>query len=76
MIFARDQLIHPEKGMHQLMFTVELSERDGQLILAKVHPPEVDSRPMQQFAQETLKEVTSFSENFLGLLHEKTASNL
>lgn len=73
-IFARDQLIHPEKGMHQLMFTLELSERDGQLVLTKAHPPEVDSRPIQQFAQDTLKGVTSFSESFLGLLHEKAVS--
>ena len=34
-IFARDQLIHPEKGMYQLMFTLELSERDGRGILKK-----------------------------------------
>ena len=74
-IFARDQLIHPEKGMYQLMFTLELSERDGQLILTKVHPPEIDSRPMQQFAQDTLKGVTTFSEKFLALLHEKAVSN-
>lgn len=74
-IFARDQLIHPEKGMHQLMFTLELSERDGQLILTRAHPPEVDSRPMQKFAQDTLKGVTSFSESFLRLLHEKAVSN-
>ena len=73
-IFARDQLIHPEKGMYQLMFTLELSERDGQLILTKAHPPEIDSRPMQQFAQDTLKGVTTFSEKFLALLHEKAVS--
>lgn len=74
-IFARDQLIHPEKGMHQLMFTLELSEKDGRLILMKAHPPEIDSRPMQQFAQDTLKELSSFSEGFLALLHEKAVSN-
>ena len=74
-IFARYQLIHPEKGMHQLMFTLELSEKDGRLLLIKAHPPEIDSRPMQQFAQDTLKGVTSFSENFLALLHEKAVSN-
>jgi hypothetical protein len=30
---------------------------------------------MQQFAQDTLKGVISFSESFLGLLHEKALSN-
>jgi hypothetical protein len=74
-IFARDQLIHPEKGMYQLMFTLELSERDGQLILTKAHPPEIGSRPMQQFAHDTLKGVTSFSESFLGLLHVESEYN-
>ena len=48
---------------------------DGQLILTKAHPPEIDSRPMQQFAQDTLKGVTTFSEKFLALLHEKAVSN-
>ena len=38
-------------------------------------PPEIDSTPVQQFAQDTLKGVTSFSESFLGLLHEKAVSN-
>jgi hypothetical protein len=74
-IFARDQLIHPEKEMHQLMFTLELSEKDGWLILMKVHPPEIDSRPIQQFAQDTLKELNSFSESFLALIHESAVSN-
>jgi len=74
-IFARDQLIHPEKGMHQLMFTLDLSEKDGQLILIKAHPPEISSRPIQQFAQDTLKGVTSFSEKFLALLHEQAVSS-
>lgn len=74
-IFARNQLIHPEKGIHQLMLTLELSEKDGRLMLMKAHPPEIDSRPIQQFAQDTLKELTSFSESFLALLHEKAVSN-
>jgi len=70
-IFARDQLIHPEKGMHQLMFTLELSEKDGQLILIKAHPPEIDSKPSQKFAQDTLKGVTIFSEKFLALVQPR-----
>jgi hypothetical protein len=74
-IFARDRLLHPEKGMHQLMFYLELSEKDGALVCIKVHPPEINSIPIHAYAQETLKQITAFSSRFLALLPETAVSN-
>lgn len=67
-ILARNLLVHPEKGMHQLMFNLELLEKDGALLCLKVHPPEINSKPIHEYAQETLKQITWFSSSFLGLL--------
>jgi hypothetical protein len=69
-IQARDLLIHPERGTHQLMFILELSEKSGALICLKAHPPEINSKPIHEYAQETLKQITGFSSNFLTLLGE------
>ncbi|MFC1509192.1 hypothetical protein ACFL60_05850 [Candidatus Omnitrophota bacterium] len=67
-IRARDQLVHPEKGMHQLMFNLEFSEKDGTLFCDKVHPPVINSKPIHVYAQGTLKQITEFSSHFLALL--------
>ena len=40
-IGARDQLVHPGKGMHQLMFSLEFSEEDGKLVCQKINAPSV-----------------------------------
>lgn len=70
-ILARDQLIHPVKGMHQLMFHLELAQQNGLLVLVKAHPPDIASKPVDQFAQATLAQVATFSTSFLALLNDK-----
>jgi len=74
-ILARDRLIHPEKGMHQLMFHLELAEDANSLVCVKVHPPAVDSKPIHQYAEDVLRQITTFSPAFLGLLREIGVSN-
>jgi len=74
-IKARDDLIHPTKGMHQVMFRLELAQKNGELILVKAHPPEIDSIPIDSFAQKTLAQLTVFVQEFLGTLHGKAVSN-
>jgi hypothetical protein len=64
-ILARDRLIHPEKGMHQLMFHLEFVEKANALICVKAHPPEIDSKPIHLYAQDILKQATVFSSSFL-----------
>lgn len=70
LILARDLLVHPEKGMHQLMFNLELSEKDGSLYCVKVNPPEINSKPIHVYAQGTLGQITAFSSSFLTLLSD------
>lgn len=67
-ILARDSLVHPQKGMHQLMFNLEFVEKDGALVCVKAHPPEINERPIHIFAQETLQRATILSSSFLGAL--------
>lgn len=66
-VFARDQLIHPKKGMHQLMFHLEFAEKDGKLACVKVTPPQIDSMLIDQYAQKILKHAKEFSSAFLEL---------
>ena len=72
-IFARDQLIHPEKGMHQLMFHLEFSEMDGKLTCQKINPPAIESEFIDKYAQRILGRAQAFTSSFLELA--KAVSN-
>ena len=69
-ISARDQLIHPEKGMHQLMFRLDFAEKANSLVCVKVHAPEIGSETIDQYAPQVLKHVHEFSSSFIGLLKD------
>jgi len=73
-IMARDHLIHPQKGMQQLMFQIELVEHANSLVCVTVRPPEIDSEPIHQYAQKTLKQAQDFSSSFLCLLPNVSGS--
>lgn len=66
-VFVRNHLIHPEKGMQQLMFHFEFAEKGDRLVCKKVTPPEIDSLPMDEYAQKVLKHAQEFSSAFLAL---------
>jgi hypothetical protein len=65
LVFARDQLIHPRRGIHQLMFHIEFAEQGGGLICTNVTPPQIDSLPMDEYAEKVLKHAHEFSSAFL-----------
>lgn len=67
-VFARDHLIHPKKGMHQLMFHLEFAEEGEGLVCKKISPPDIDSLSMDEYAQRVLRNVQGFSAAFLALL--------
>ncbi|TAK52593.1 MAG: hypothetical protein EPO27_00875 [Betaproteobacteria bacterium] len=73
-IAARDQLVHPAKGMHQLMFYLEFTEEHGALIFVRAHPPHIESTPIHKFAGDILDQTTVFCSNLLKLLNEKAVS--
>ena len=66
-VFARDQLIHPKKGMHQLMLHLEFAEKGDKLEFTKVTPPQIDSMLIDEYAQKVLKHAQGFSSAFLAL---------
>lgn len=67
-IYARDQLIHPGGGMHQLMFYFALAEKNGALVVQKISPPSMGSSPIDSFAPSVLKSAQRFSTEYLALL--------
>jgi hypothetical protein len=69
-VLARDRLIHPEKGLHQLMFHLELAQDGNSLTCVKIHPPLVGSMPIHLYAKDVLKQITLFSSALLRLGRE------
>ncbi len=69
-IRARDQLIHPEKGMHQLMFRLDLVARDNTIVCRKIHSPMIGAEAVDHYAQGTLTHAQAFSAELLKLLQE------
>jgi hypothetical protein len=67
-VSARDHLIHPKTGMHQLMFHLAFAEEGDGLICKKVTPPQIGSLPMDEYAQKVLKHAQEFSSAFLALI--------
>jgi hypothetical protein len=57
------------------MFQIELAEKDGELVGKKVIPPQIDSVPIDRYAQDVLKHVRDFSLAFLALFGEAVVSN-
>lgn len=66
-IIARDQLIHPEKGMHQLMFRLEFSEKNGKLVCQTINSPAIESESIDEYAQRMLGFAETFTSSFLEL---------
>lgn len=74
-ICARDQLVHPRRGMPQLMFQFECEEKDGKLVCTQISPPAIGSTPIDQYAQRTLEQARSFASAFIALLQGSAVSN-
>jgi hypothetical protein len=74
-IGARNHLIHPKEGMHQIMFQLDFVEQKGKLLCAKVRPPDIDSVPIDEYAQHVLDQATRFVSAFLALVREAAVSN-
>ncbi len=67
LISARDHLVHPARGMQQLMFGMDFAERDGSLVCVKAHPPQIELKPIHSYAASTLSQLTRFSAEFVAL---------
>jgi hypothetical protein len=69
-IRARDQLIHPDRGMHQLMFEFDLAAREDTLVCERIHPPTIGLTSIDAYARGALKHADLFSAEFFKLLQE------
>lgn len=67
-IAARDLLVHPDRGMHQLMFNLELVDHDGTLVCQGINPPHIGDVPIHEYAEQTFACATEFSTAFLALV--------
>jgi hypothetical protein len=65
---VRGLLVHPDEGMHQVMFRLDIGYRNGKLKLQRVLQPSLAGMQFDQYAQITLMQVEYFSKNFLELL--------
>lgn len=73
LILARDLLVHPARGMHQLMFVLEFAERNGFLVCVNTHPPQIESQAVHSYALRTFEQITAFSNQFLALARGATS---
>ena len=67
-IELRDSLVHPEKGMHQVMFGLETeSDKEGLRLIEILHPS-IDDQDFGEYAQKTTHHISHFSRRFLNAL--------
>lgn len=67
-IESRDRLVHPEKGMIQLMFHMCFTEKGDELVCKEIVPPMIDGTTVDEYGRKVLKHVESFSMGFLNTL--------
>lgn len=64
-IELRDGLVHPEKGMHQVMFGLDIeSDKEGLRLIEILHPS-IDGQDFGKYAQKTTQHISRFSIRFL-----------
>ena len=67
-ILARDNFIHPEKGVYQLMFRLEFEEKMNNLECVEIIPPIVCSYSIDQYVEQTSKNIQIFATLFLEIV--------
>ncbi len=74
-ISARDSLVHPEKGLIQVMFQLEITPKNSGLELKEIRKPSMGTTDFNQWADETFKNLNDFSELFISIIiaHKKSA---
>jgi hypothetical protein len=70
-IAARDALTHPQLGTPQLMFTMILEERSGELILKEIRTPSVGEEPIDAYARRTLIKMKDFATEYLEVVRSR-----
>lgn len=67
-IRTRDWLVHPTKGIHQLMFKMILGSHDDSLIFKRAVPPSVGNQSIDNYARTQVGNIEEFCKSFIGIL--------
>ena len=65
LIKARHELIHPLRGTEQLMFHIELEDRDGNLLLKGANPPYIFGSRIDDYSTTIMEHIRQFSISLL-----------
>jgi len=72
---ARDSLVHPEKGLIQVMFQLEIEPKNSEIELTGIRKPSIGTTDFNQWAGETLKNLSAFSELFISIIAHNKANS-
>jgi len=67
-VITRDNLTHPKKGMTQIMFRLKIKKDGKKLQLNEITKPKIEEKTFEVYAEEIIKNVETFSKEFLDLL--------
>jgi hypothetical protein len=65
---ARDSLVHPEMGLIQVMFQLEITTVNSELILRGLKKPSINNIDFDKYAESTYHQLSDFSQSFITLL--------
>lgn len=67
-INARDSLVHPEIGLIQIMFRLEITVRDSELELKDLKKPSINNINFDEYAETTYMQLNEFAKSFITIL--------
>jgi hypothetical protein len=68
LVAARDNMAHPQRGMYQVMWELELLVACGELKCGRVIAPHVNDQPFDEYARNTIGHVKLASAKVLRIL--------
>jgi hypothetical protein len=74
-INARDSLVHPEKGLIQVMFQLEIRPKNLEIELTGISKPAIGETDFNQWADKTFKNLNAFSEMFISIISHQKANS-
>ena len=74
-IEARDLLIHPQKGIHQVMFELKLKSVKNTLVYKNAVPPSIGGMNIDRYAKKQIENIEEFSKSFVNKLRSDKISN-
>lgn len=75
-ISARDQLVHPNAGMHQLMFKMVFEELNGKIEFAEIRTPMIGNEAIESYVIGTQDNLVVFITDFIAILRNDSKSIL